>query len=114
MKNAGDDEAGNGQLAKEEEVEASDAIIDVVPTEKKGRFDKRKKIIVAAAAALLLLGGGGAGYYFLHGSSAGAKEEASASEDAAEFVDVPPMIVNLRAADGAARFLKVHLMLVPG
>jgi flagellar FliL protein len=29
-------------------------------------------------------------------------------------LDVPPLLVNLRTADGAPHFLKVHVMLVPG
>ncbi len=79
------------------------------PPKKKGK----KALILGGAAALLLLGGGGGGYLMLAGSS----EESAAAEDpvdAAKLVDVPPMTVNLRSADGQARFLKVHLMLLAG
>lgn len=97
----------------------------VVASETSGRFGK-KKIIIAAAGAFLLLGGGGGAYAVMggsaqaegHGEQAAAADHAEAgdgeSESAeAEFVDVPPMVVNLRSADGAARFIKLHFMLVP-
>ena len=92
---------------------------------------KKKLIIIGAAAATVLLGGGGGAFFMLGGSSAkaeapaeGGHEEAAsegegghgeggeAGKDA--FVDVPAMVVNLRSPDGAARFLKIHFMLVPG
>lgn len=92
---------------------------------------KKKLLIIGAAAGVLLLGGGGGAFLMLGGSSAqaetaedGGHGEAAASsegghgggegEGAEAFVDVPPMVVNLRSPDGAARFLKVHFMLVPG
>lgn len=90
---------------------------------------KKKLIMIGAAAALVLGGGGGAAAFFMGGSKAEAtegakdakpakKEKAEAKGEGAEgkdaFVDVPPMVVNIRSPDGAARFLKVHLMLVPG
>jgi flagellar protein FliL len=98
---------------------------------------KKKKLIIigAATVAALTLGGGGAAF-FVGGKSATKAEaahgeEASADEghgegDAKEgeggkegegkgkFVDVPTVSVNLRSPDGSARFLKLHLMLVPG
>ena len=73
---------------------------------------------------MLLLGGGGGAYMMFGGGSAQAeaadghgKAEAAGghgAEGPAAYVDVPPMVVNLRSPDGAARFLKIHLMLVPG
>lgn len=91
---------------------------------------KKKLIIIGAAAAAVLLGGGGGAYALMggkaeagQGAGAGDHKEASKKEgeggghgeDAGEaFVDVPPMVVNLRSADGAARFIKLHFMLVPG
>lgn len=93
---------------------------------------KKKLLIIGAAAGVLLLGGGGGAFMMFSGGSAqaetadegghGAKAEASSEgghgggegEGAEAFVDVPPMVVNLRSPDGAARFLKIHLMLVPG
>lgn len=99
----------------DEETEAAEA---AVPQPRNG---KRKAMIAAAVAAAVLLGGGGAGYMVISGKksatqhAAGAADDAKAAEDAeAALVDVPAMIVNLRAADGATRYLKVHLMLVLG
>lgn len=81
---------------------------------KKPRFSKRV-LIIAAAGAVLLLGGGGAAFALLGGSESApehAKVEAASEESAENFVDVPPLILNLRSADGAPRFLKLHFMLV--
>lgn len=106
------------------------ASVDVIddPAAPQKPANKKKRKIVGGAAALLLLGGGGGAYAMLSGDSkAEAHGEAPAEEaDAAEgegghggeggakFVDVPPMVINLRSADGAARFIKLHFMLVPG
>jgi flagellar FliL protein len=83
-----------------------------------GAPNKKKRLIIIAAAALVALGGGGGAYMMLAGGGdapAHGEEAAEEAEEGAEtFVDVPPMTVNLRTADGASRFLKVHLMLVPG
>lgn len=98
--------------------------------------NKKKLVIIGAAAAVLLLGGGGGAYMMMGGEPAAAaeetghgdkkaaeKEEAASSEghgggeegkDAGAPFDVPPLLVNLRTADGAPHFLKVHFMLVPG
>ncbi|MFC3578699.1 flagellar basal body-associated FliL family protein [Sphingomonas hylomeconis] len=81
---------------------------------------KKRLIIVGAAAAVLLAAGGG--WAMLGGSNDKAEataEQAPAHGEEAEgggesFVDVPPMVVNLRTPDGGARFLKIHLVLVPG
>lgn len=93
---------------------------------------KKRMLIAAAGGAVLLLGGGGAAALFLGGKSAPAAEEqapeaaseeghgaAGEGKDGGEgkgekFIDVPPLVVNLRSPDGAARFLKLHFMLVPG
>lgn len=83
-----------------------------------GAPNKKKRLIIIAAAALVALGGGGGAYVMLAGggdaAAHGEEAEAEPEEGAETFVDVPPMTVNLRTADGATRFLKVHLMLVPG
>ncbi|WP_010544747.1 flagellar basal body-associated FliL family protein [Sphingomonas elodea] len=100
--------------------------------------NKKKKLIIigAATAAALTLGGGGAAFFMggkstakteTHGEEAAAEEghgegEAKAEGEAGhgegegkgKFVDVPTVSVNLRSPDGSARFLKLHLMLVPG
>jgi len=99
--------------------------------------NKKKKLIIigAATAAALTLGGGGAAF-FMGGKSATKAEKGHAEDAAAEdsssegeakggeggkegegkgkFVDVPTVSVNLRSPDGSAKFLKLHLMLVPG
>ena len=94
----------------------------------------KKLILFGALGAVLLLGGGGGAWMMFGGTKAAAHAEAAAEEAPAKeghggesggeeggegkegehFVDVPAMVVNLRTADGAARFLKVHFVLVPG
>ncbi|WP_242184450.1 flagellar basal body-associated FliL family protein [Sphingomonas sp. CARO-RG-8B-R24-01] len=87
----------------------------------------KKLILLGGIGAVLLLGAGGGAWMLLGGSGkAPAPQEAAADapkddkgggeagKEGEHFVDVPAMVVNLRSADGAARFLKVHLMLVPG
>ncbi|SFK18788.1 flagellar FliL protein [Sphingomonas sp. NFR04] len=96
--------------------------------------NKKKKLIIigAATVAALTLGGGGAAFFMggksaakteAHGEEAAANEgDGSASEGdggkegagKSKFVDVPTVSVNLRSPDGSPRFLKLHLMLVPG
>lgn len=92
---------------------------------------KKTLILAGAGAAALLLGGGGAAFALMSGKSASAeeshapaKEKPSSHQSGGEgdhggggsedYVDVPPMVVNLRSPDGAARFLKLHFVLVPG
>jgi len=101
--------------------------------------NKKKKLIIigAATAAALTLGGGGAAFFMggkstakteAHGEEAAAADEGHGEGEATKegegghgegegkgkFVDVPTVSVNLRSPDGAPRFLKLHLMLVPG
>ncbi len=100
--------------------------------------NKKKKLIIigAATAVALALGGGGAAFFMggkstakteAHGEEAAAADEGHGEGDAKEgegghgegegkgkFVDVPTVSVNLRSPDGSPRFLKLHLMLVPG
>jgi len=78
----------------------------------------KKKLAIIAGAAAVLLGGGGTAYALIgsgESESAEAGENHGGAEEAgpASFVDLPAMTVNLRSADGAPRFLRVHLMLVP-
>jgi flagellar protein FliL len=84
--------------------------------EAKAPRNKKKLVIIGAAVAVLLLVGGGASYALLgesesEGESAGGSANAGAGPET--FIDIPPMTVNLRSADGTPRFLRVHLMLVP-
>ncbi len=99
--------------------------------------NKKKKLIIigAATVAALTLGGGGAAFFMggksaakteAHGEEAAAADEGHGEGDAKEgeggkegegkgkFVDMPTVSVNLRSPDGSPRFLKLHLMLVPG
>lgn len=99
---------------------SAEIVEEVAPAPKPKR--KKKLIVIGAAAAAVLLGGGGTAFALMGGE----KTEAAAGDDApasakgkgkdagATFIDVPPMVVNLRSADGAARFIRVHFMLVPG
>lgn len=106
----------------------------------KPKGSKKKLMIIIGAAVLVLGGGGGGAAFFLMGSdkpavksAEGEHGEGEAEAEAEEggdhggdekggkdgkaggaYLDVPPLVVNLRSADGAARFLKVHFVLVPG
>lgn len=105
----------------------------------KPKGSKKKLMIIIGAAVLVLGGGGGGAAFFLMGSDkpaansaegehgeGAAEAEAEAEPEAegegekgkdgksAAYLDVPPLVVNLRSADGAARFLKIHFVLVPG
>ncbi|WP_109806380.1 flagellar basal body-associated FliL family protein [Sphingosinithalassobacter portus] len=112
----------------------TDEIVEVAEEAAPKKKSKKKLIIIGAAAAVVVLGGGGGAAMMLSGGGgAETHEEAAAQEggdhaapaegggehggaegEAAAFVDVPAMIVNLRSPDGGARFLKIHFMLVPG
>jgi len=81
----------------------------------------RKKLMIIGGAAVLALGGGGGAYMFLSGGGHDVDQVAETpteGHDAAaaptNFVDVPPMMVNLRSPDGAQHMLKLRFMLVPG
>lgn len=108
----------------------------------KPKGSKKKLMIIIGAAVLVLGGGCGGAAFFLMGSDKAAAKtaegehgeaeaEAEAEEEGGDhgggdekggkdgkaggaYLDVPPLVVNLRSADGAARFLKVHFVLVPG
>ncbi|WP_380874015.1 hypothetical protein ACFB49_45280 [Sphingomonas sp. DBB INV C78] len=74
------------------------------------RFGKRGIIIAAGAA--LLLGGVGAGFAFLGGEGEEEKVVAAGDASSEAYVEVPPMIVNLRSSDGHVRFLKLRFIVV--
>lgn len=93
----------NAEIEAEQTEEAQD-----------GAKSRRKKLI-GMIAAVLLLGGAGAGWWMFGAGNGDADTIAEAGPiDAASLVDVPAMTVNLRTSDGAARMLRIHLMLVPG
>lgn len=87
-------------------------------TAKQPRFTKKKKIIAATLAAVLLLAGIGGALMFgggdPAGEDAGSNEEATEGEDTdgeTNFIEVAPMVINLRTSDGQARFLKLRFLL---
>jgi flagellar FliL protein len=106
-------------VADDTSIEPAEGDAIVVTTAK--RRITRKTAIIGAAAAVLLLGGGGGAYMMFagdapagaHGGGGEAEAEGGHEGDHEPF-DVPPIMVNLRSVDGAAHFLKVHVMLVPG
>ena len=74
-------------------------------------------IIVGAVVLLLVIGGGVAAMLLFKGGAkadhAAAPAEESHGEEDATYIEAPAMVVNLRGADGTARFLKVRFTLVP-
>lgn len=74
--------------------------------------NKKKLVIIGAAVAVVLLAAGGGGYALI-GDGDAKDAGANAGAGPETFIDIPPMTVNLRSADGTPRFLRVHLMLVP-
>jgi flagellar FliL protein len=100
-----------------EEGEDAAAAVPELPAPKSKK--KNLVIVIVAVALVLALGGGGVAWYLLKGKKAGAggKDVAAAAakhEGTQNFVDVPPILVNLRSADTNPHYLKVHFMLVPG
>jgi flagellar FliL protein len=81
----------------------------------------RKKLLIIGGIVALLLIAGAVGAWLWFGKSdkeaapkAEVAAEGGAAEGAAEtFIEVPAMVVNLRSTDGAARLIKIRLMLVP-
>ncbi len=71
---------------------------------------KRKMIIAAAIGAVVVLGGAGAGFALMGGE--GDEKPVGAGVQSASYIEVPPLIVNLRSGDGAARFLKLRFDIV--
>jgi flagellar FliL protein len=105
-------------LSAPESETASDAVDgDAPPPAKKPRFSKKMLIIVGAVLLLLVVGGGAA--YFLMGSGEKSTDhgeevaEESSSEEGESYIDAPAMVINMRSADGGARFLKLRFTLVP-
>lgn len=92
--------------------EADPADVEVaVEAVKKPRVSKRV-LIVATAVAIILIGAGLASF-LLPRSPAKVAGHGEAEVSAEAYVDVPPLVVNLRSADGNAHMLKLHVMLVP-
>jgi len=102
------------------------------PESKPGLLGNRKRLVIIGGAVLMLAVVGGGAAFFLGGGKSAAGESGAESAEAAPaeekapaegegggegeggelpLVDVPPMLVNLRTADGSARYLKLHFML---
>lgn len=71
----------------------------------------RRTLLIAGGVGLLALAGAGGGYALWGGGHHDAKT-ASSDAPAGAYIDVPPVVVNLRSSDGRARFLKLRFMLV--
>lgn len=76
------------------------------------RLSRTKKLIIAALAGLILLGGGGFALMYFMGASKTSAEDAGTENPV--YVELPPMIVNLRGSDGSPRYLKLKLTLMTG
>lgn len=98
--------------AQSPEEEKGEGVDDAAAEPPPPKWGKRL-LMIAVALLLLLGGGGGAAWYFLF-AAAPADKIAEAPPLPETFVDVPPMQVVLRTADGGSRTLRVHVMLVPG
>jgi len=98
-------------IVESEAVEVAPAVPAKPP-----RFSKKMLIVVGAIVLLLVIGGGVAAMFLLP-KGGGEKTEEHAAESHGEagatFIEAPAMVVNLRAADGSARFLKIRFTLVP-
>lgn len=87
----------------------NDVIIDetVIDAEKK---QKKKLALMGLVAALVLASAGGGAWYMLSDQPQDGAPAAGSSS--ATYIEVPAMTVNLRGADGHARFLKLRFILV--
>ncbi len=120
----------------EEQEDQNDGEEDLPPPED-GEEDSgegkggNKKLIIIIAGVLLLLVGGGAGAYFMglldgllgveqsedEKSEDTAKEDEGkkdgdlAAEKGAAFIEIPPMLVNLKSEDGSPRYLRLRVQL---
>jgi flagellar FliL protein len=96
-------------MAEPELDQEADDLLD--PQESGDVAAKRKRLrIIAGVVALLLLIAGALGYYFLVMQHDDTEEKApkDKSAEAAIYVPVPEMIVNLRTPDGQSAFLKIN------
>jgi flagellar protein FliL len=90
----------------------AELIADEAPATPPPARRRKGPLLIAGAALIALLGAGGASYALLGGKAHEAPKAASGDAAVQAYIDVPPVIVNLRSSDGRARFLKLHFMLV--
>jgi flagellar protein FliL len=78
--------------------------------------DEQRRVLLAvivALAALLVVGGGLAlAGVWPFGAAGDTAERPTGQAASARYVDVPPMVVTLRSADGRQHFLKLHFVIV--
>ena len=102
-------------MVKEEDTEGELTLLSEEPVTE-GKKKRKKKILAASGAAAILLAAGTAAFIWqdsVFPASEGSREGTEQANYAdAVFIDVPPMIVNLRSASGSPRFLKLHFVLV--
>src|SRR3546814_20253965 len=80
-----------------------EAAIPATPP-KKHRSLTPRVLLQIAVAVLVLAGAGFGGYYYL-------SQRGAADAQTTAYVEVPTLLINLRSADGRARFLKVRIVL---
>lgn len=111
----------------------SDDKADDVPVDEAGAKKKggKGRLIAIAVVAVGLLAGAGGVYWFTQKSSGGHAEEKQAeapaeeaegeghggseggkADPAASYIEVPPMMVNLRGGGAQAKFVKVRFIVV--
>lgn len=95
------------------EDDAPDDEAETAEEQKPMGVSRNKKLIVVALLALAVLCGGAFALmrYLDSGSSSKIPAQAGGTEQPV-YVEVPPILVNLRGSDGSARYLKLKLMLV--
>lgn len=104
---------------------ASDEVIDVVPVEDAGTKTKGGKgrlIAIAVVVVGMLAGAGGVWWYMQKsGGAEHAREETHAeapaegaadADPSASYIEVPPMMVNLRGGGAQAKFIKLRFIIV--
>jgi len=96
---------------------SSDVIINLAPDaealEQAPRSNGKRLVVIILAVAAVLIAGGAVAYKLL--GTGAASNEAAAGKEAAPsdtYVEAPPMLVNLRTADGDTRFLKLRFIVV--
>src|SRR3546814_18922559 len=80
-----------------------EAAIPATPP-KKHRSLTPRVLLQIAVAVLVLAGAGFGGYYYL-------SQRGAADAQTTAYVEVPTLPINLRSADGRARFLRVRIVL---
>jgi flagellar FliL protein len=95
----------------------SEAVIDqedAIIASRRRMVPSRRFLLLASAALLVMIGLAGGALMFLgNGDKPGEKTGAAHDEAEAVFVEMPPLVVNLRSADGSPRLIKLSASLVP-